>query len=74
MEKQHASVLGVGFCELLFLLCLGLKLGGWIAWSWWWVFAPLWIPVVAILLLLGVGVIYILITNPKNAKKGTKKK
>jgi hypothetical protein len=29
---------------LLFLLFLGLKLGGVIAWSWVWVFAPLWIP------------------------------
>lgn len=27
---------------LLFLLLLGLKLGGVIAWSWWWVTAPLW--------------------------------
>ena len=31
---------------LLFLLFLGLKLGGVIAWSWWWVTAPLWGPVV----------------------------
>ena len=26
----------------LFLLFLGLKLGGVITWSWWWVTAPLW--------------------------------
>ena len=26
----------------LFLLFLGLKLGGVIDWSWWWVTAPLW--------------------------------
>ena len=31
-------------CFLLFLLCLGLKLGGVITWSWWWVTAPIWIP------------------------------
>lgn len=29
---------------LLFLLFLGLKLGGVINWSWWWVTAPIWIP------------------------------
>lgn len=28
----------------LFLLFLGLKLGTVIDWSWWWVFAPLWVP------------------------------
>lgn len=31
---------------LLFLVFLGLKLGGVIAWSWLWVTAPLWIGVI----------------------------
>jgi hypothetical protein len=35
---------GIGFGGALFLLFLGLKLGGVIAWSWWWVLAPIWIP------------------------------
>lgn len=35
---------GVGFTGLLFILFLGLKLTGVIAWPWLWVFAPLWIP------------------------------
>lgn len=37
------------FFNLLFLLFLGLKLGGVgvvAEWSWWWVCAPLWGPVV----------------------------
>ena len=34
--KLHSS--------FLFLLFLGLKLTGYIAWSWIWVTAPLWIP------------------------------
>lgn len=34
----------VNFLGLLFLLFLGLKLGGVIGWSWWWVCAPLWGP------------------------------
>ena len=29
---------------LLTLLFLTLRLTGIVAWSWWWVFAPLWIP------------------------------
>ena len=39
----------IGFGGALALLFIGLKLGGVIAWSWWWVLSPLWIPVVALL-------------------------
>ena len=55
---------GTLFLELLFLLFLGLKLGNVIDWSWWWVFAPLWVPialaaVIVVLLLLGAGLLAI---------------
>lgn len=43
---------GMGFLPLLAILFIGLKLAGVIAWSWWWVLSPLWIPA-AILLSLG---------------------
>jgi hypothetical protein len=33
---------------LLFLVLLVLKLTGFVAWSWWWVTAPLWAPIAAI--------------------------
>ncbi len=36
---------------MLTLLFIGLKLSGHIAWSWWWVLAPTWIPVVLALVL-----------------------
>jgi Flp pilus assembly protein TadB len=36
---------GVMFTELLALLFIGLKLGGVIDWSWWWVLSPIWIPI-----------------------------
>lgn len=29
---------------MLTLLFVALKLTGYIAWSWWWVLAPLWVP------------------------------
>jgi hypothetical protein len=46
---------GIGFAAALFLLFLGLKLGHAIAWSWWWVTAPLWIPGgIAVLILVGI--------------------
>ena len=45
---------GLGFGTVLFLIFLVLKLTGNIAWSWWWVTSPLWIPFVLIILFLGV--------------------
>lgn len=48
---------GIGFTGLLAVLFIGLKLTGVIAWSWWWVLSPLWIPlaiVAVILLVMGV--------------------
>lgn len=39
---------GIGFLPLLAVLFIGLKLGGVIAWSWWWVLAPLWIPLAVV--------------------------
>lgn len=45
---------GVGLPGALFLVFLVLKLCGVIGWSWWWVTAPLWIPVgLAALVMLG---------------------
>ena len=35
---------GIGFFGLLTIVFIVLKLTGVIAWSWWWVLAPFWIP------------------------------
>lgn len=35
----------IGFCGILTLIFITLKLIGIINWSWWWVLSPLWIPV-----------------------------
>lgn len=48
---------GVGFLGLLTLLFIGLKLTGYITWSWLWVLAPLWIPISIFLLILSVGIL-----------------
>ena len=40
---------GVGFCGLLAILFIGLKLAGIIHWSWIWVLSPLWIPFLIVL-------------------------
>lgn len=34
------------FLSILVLIFITLKLTGHITWSWWWVFAPFWIPIV----------------------------
>lgn len=56
MSKSSASAPSgsIGFLGMLTILFIGLKLTGHIAWSWWWVLAPMWIPAVLILLILGV--------------------
>lgn len=37
---------GIGFFGLLTIVFIALKLIGKISWSWWWVLAPSWIPLV----------------------------
>ncbi len=44
-NNTHIVYRGPGFCTLLFLVFLVLKLMGYISWSWWWITAPLWIPI-----------------------------
>lgn len=39
---------GIGLSGLLTVAFVVLKLTGVIAWSWWWVLSPLWIPVVVL--------------------------
>lgn len=39
---------GLGFTGALTILFIGLKLTGFVTWSWWWVLAPLWIGAVLV--------------------------
>lgn len=52
MAKQETSGGGVGFCAVLFLIFLILKLTDTIDWSWWWVTSPIWIPIAVVLLIM----------------------
>lgn len=50
---ESSSSGGIGFAGLLTVLFIGLKLTGYITWSWWWVLSPLWISaLVAVVVLL----------------------
>jgi hypothetical protein len=54
MEKNNKGSQGLGLGTILFLIFLTLKLAGIgvvATWSWWWVTAPLWIPLGAILVI-----------------------
>lgn len=54
MKSKKSYGNGLGFGTVLFLIFMTLKLTGNIAWSWWWVAAPIWIPVVAVVVILAV--------------------
>ena len=43
-------------CMILFIVFLVLKLTNVINWSWWWVTAPLWIPVSIVLVVLFIAI------------------
>lgn len=52
---------GIGFMGLLAVLFVGLKLTGYITWSWWWVLSPIWISwSVAIVIILSALILTIL--------------
>lgn len=44
MSNSTSYNSGIGFPGLLAIVFIVLKLTGVIAWSWWWVLSPLWIP------------------------------
>lgn len=49
MDNKSSS--GVGFTGILALIFITLKLIGTITWSWLWVLSPIWIPIVAVLVI-----------------------
>lgn len=60
-DTSSSSSGGIGFCGALTILLIGLKLTGYLGWSWWWVWSPMWGPfvfffcVAAVICLIEVG-------------------
>ena len=60
MEKTASG--GIGFCNLLCLVFIVLKLtdvkpvGDW---SWWWVLSPIWIPIAIVIVIALLGAMYV---------------
>lgn len=54
MDNKVVYKGGLSICDLLLVVFITLKLTHTIDWSWWWVFAPLWIPlaIVAVLFII----------------------
>jgi len=56
MSNNTNNNYGIGFSGLLTVLFIGLKLTGYITWSWLWVLSPLWISFLIALLIVGMVV------------------
>ncbi len=61
MSNTTTSSGGIGFAGLLTVLFIGLKLTGFITWSWLWVLSPLWISLALGLVILLIGIILYMI-------------
>lgn len=68
MKKDITVQVGPGFLSLLTILFIGLKLTGYITWSWWWVLAPIWIPVafsIVVILFVLIGAVFGIVSIKK---------
>ena len=69
--NQHT----IGLGGMLTVLFVGLKLTGYIDWSWLWVFAPLWMPIVLavlILLIIALGLMSLAVYDHRQSEKRRK--
>lgn len=62
-NSRGSGVAGIGLCDLLFVVFLVLKLTHVIDWSWWWVTAPLWIPLALVVVVVIIASIISLCTK-----------
>lgn len=68
-ETKTTTSGGIGFAGLLIVLFIGLKLTNYIAWSWWWVLSPLWIPLAIVAVVLIIMLIILGITTLATSKR-----
>ena len=69
-NNSSSSSNGIGFSGALALLFIALKLLDKIDWSWWWVLAPIWIPLaILIVVLIVVAVVWFINDTRKQRKR-----
>lgn len=69
-ENSKAAGGGVGFCGLLAIAFIVLKLTGVIDWGWGWVLSPLWIPLAIVA---GICIIVLIVVLVKMVADEVKK-
>ena len=72
-KNNNISKSGIGFCSLLTIAFIVLKLTKVINWSWIWVLAPLWITFALNVIISIFYIIVIYICNKKTSEKVNKK-
>lgn len=72
MEKKYSASSGIGLFELLGVVFIVLKLCGVIDWSWWWVTAPIWIPIVLVFVIIAILFVVRVLRNLGKDKKWKK--
>ena len=70
-QTTTAATNSFPFLSILTLIFITLKLTGYIAWSWWWVLSPLWIPFAIVI---GIGIIALIVVMAGGALKIKKRK
>jgi len=69
MERNGNTSGGIGFCGLLTIVFITLKLCKVISWSWWWVLSPAWIPIaICIAVLIIIGIAFLISIIPKRRR------
>ena len=56
---------GPGFLSLLTILFIGLKLTGYISWSWWWVLSPIFVGVAFWVVFLVIALVVVWIAHSR---------
>lgn len=57
-ESNKTASGGIGFCGLLTITFIVLKLLKVIGWSWLWVLSPSWIPIAIAIIIIALGLIF----------------
>ena len=65
-KANVSSSSGVGFTSLLTVMFIGLKLIGYIDWSWWWVLSPIWISIAVVVAIL--ATVFLILVGKKYLK------
>jgi len=60
---------GIGFCGLLCVAFIVLKLCAVIDWSWWWVLSPMWIPLSIVVVIFIIVFIVMVVRAMRSCKR-----